>query len=114
MNGEAICISDLGASTVVGRDPWSAAAAVRAGIDGFIEHPFMIDAAGKPMYVAVAPWLEVDLAGAARFESLLFPAIDQALGSIGASPDKATRACSFAWDARCPTGTNGGPAFRPA
>src|SRR5262245_5358824 len=42
----------------------------------------MIDTAGEPMCVARAPWLDVDLDGVRRFESLLFPAIDQALGPL--------------------------------
>ena len=41
----------------------------------------MIDTAGEPMRVAIAPWLEIDLQGQERFEALLFPAIEQALGA---------------------------------
>ena len=48
----------LGASTPVGRDALSSAAAVRAGISGFAEHPYMIDSAGEPMRAAIAPWLD--------------------------------------------------------
>ena len=39
---------------------WSSAAAVRAGISGFAEHPFMIDTAGEPMRAAIAPWLDIE------------------------------------------------------
>jgi 3-oxoacyl-[acyl-carrier-protein] synthase-1 len=39
----------------------------------------MIDTAGEPMRVALAPWLDVSLDGIERFEGLLFPAIDDAL-----------------------------------
>jgi 3-oxoacyl-[acyl-carrier-protein] synthase-1 len=63
----------------VGRDAWSSAAAVRAGISGFVQHPYMIDTAGEPMRAAIAPWIDINLSGADRLEALLFPAIDQAL-----------------------------------
>jgi 3-oxoacyl-[acyl-carrier-protein] synthase I len=76
---ERVGIVALGACTPVGRDAWSSAAAVRAGICGFAQHPYMIDTAGEPMRAAIAPWLDIDLGGADRLEALLFPAIDQAL-----------------------------------
>ena len=55
MAGEPIHVVSLGASTPVGRCAWSSAAAVRAGISGFGQHPYMIDTAGEPMRVARAP-----------------------------------------------------------
>ena len=76
---ERIVIVAIGACTPVGRDAWSSAAAVRAGISGFAQHPYMIDTAGEPMRVAAAPWIDIDVSGADRLEALLFPAIDQAL-----------------------------------
>jgi 3-oxoacyl-[acyl-carrier-protein] synthase-1 len=79
MNGEPIWIVGLGAATPVGRNAWSSAAAVRAGISGFAEHPYLVDATGDPMRVAIAPWLDVGLAAAERFEALLFPPIDEVL-----------------------------------
>jgi 3-oxoacyl-[acyl-carrier-protein] synthase-1 len=79
MEHEPIYVVALGASTVVGRDAWSSATAVRGGISGFSQHPYMIDTAGEPMRVARAPWLDIDLSGTERFEALLFPAVDQAL-----------------------------------
>ncbi len=75
---ERVVIVALGACTPVGRDAWSSAAAVRAGISGFVQHPYMIDMAGEPMRAAIAPWLDIGLSGADRLEALLFPAIDQA------------------------------------
>lgn len=77
--GEIVCVVALGASTPVGRDAWSSAAAVRAGISGFAQHPHMVDTAGEPMQVAQAPWLDIGMQGRERFEALLFPAIEQAL-----------------------------------
>ncbi len=82
MNGDAIYVVGLGASTPVGRDAWSSAAAVRAGISGFGQHPYMIDTAGEPMRVARAPWLDIDLTGVARYEALLFPALDQVFAAL--------------------------------
>jgi 3-oxoacyl-[acyl-carrier-protein] synthase-1 len=81
----------IGASTPVGRDAFSSAAAVRAGISGFVKHPYMVDAAGEPMRVALAPWLDVACEGQNRFEALLFPAIEQALAPINASSDPTIR-----------------------
>lgn len=82
----AVC---LGASTPVGRCAWSSAAAVRAGITGFGQHPYMIDTAGEPMRVARAPWLDIEVTGIDRFEALLHPAIDQALEPILVRPHEA-------------------------
>ena len=79
---ERVVIVALGASTAVGRDVWSSAAAVRAGISGFVQHPYMIDTAGEPMRAAIAPWIDIGLSGADRLEALLFPALDQALESL--------------------------------
>ena len=91
MRSEAVHVVAMGASTAVGRDAWSSAAAVRAGISGFTQHPYMIDTAGEPMIVALAPWLDVGLTGLARFEALLYPAIDQALAPIKESHDNGLR-----------------------
>jgi 3-oxoacyl-[acyl-carrier-protein] synthase-1 len=81
----------LGASTAVGRDPWSTAAAVRAGISGFADHPYMIDTAGEPMRVAFAPWLDVACGGCDRFEALLVPALEQAMAPLTAGLDRTVR-----------------------
>ncbi len=69
----------MGASTPLGQDAWSSAAAVRAGVAGFREHPFMFDTVGEPMKVAMAPWLAVELPIIDRLMNLLIPAIDEAL-----------------------------------
>lgn len=91
VRAEPVYIVALGASTPVGRDAWSTAAAVRAGISGFAEHPYMIDTAGEPMRVAMAPWLDIDCEGCDRFEALLVPALEQALAPLTAHPDHALR-----------------------
>ena len=88
---EAVFVVALGASTPVGRDAWSSAAAVRAGISGFTEHPYMDDTEGEPMRVAMAPWLEADCEGLDRFEALLIPALKQALAPIADRADPGLR-----------------------
>lgn len=77
--GDAIAIVAMGANTPLGADAWSSAAAVRAGISGFTQHPYMIDTAGEPMRVAYVQAIDIGVTGADRFEDLLVPAIDQAL-----------------------------------
>jgi 3-oxoacyl-[acyl-carrier-protein] synthase-1 len=77
---EPVYVAAFAAATPVGRDVWSSAAAVRAGVSGLTQHPFMIDSAGEPMKVALVPWLGVQLTGTRRLQSLLYPVIDQLLG----------------------------------
>jgi 3-oxoacyl-[acyl-carrier-protein] synthase I len=86
----------MGACTPVGRDAWSSAAAVRAGICGFGEHPSMRDTADEPMRVAIAPWLDIDCRGADRLAMLLFPALDQALAPLAAALDPSRTAITLA------------------
>ncbi len=87
---DAIAIVSMGANTPLGADAWASAAAVRAGISGFTQHPYMIDTAGEPMRVAYVQAIDIGVTGADRFEALLTPAIDQALeplalGEMGSS-----------------------------
>lgn len=81
---DRIVIASLGACTPVGRGAWASAAAVRAGISGFAQHPHMIDSTGEPMRAAIAPWLDIGLRGAERLEALLIPALDEALEPLAA------------------------------
>lgn len=83
---ERVLVAGIGACTPVGRGAWESAAAIRAGISGFSQHPFMIDSAGEPMRAAIAPWLEIDLAGVERMEALLLPAIDEAMSVLPSPP----------------------------
>lgn len=84
MPGAPMSILGLGASTPIGRTAWASAAAARAGVCGFREHPYMVDTAGEPMRIAGAPWLDIGLEGAARMAALLLPAIDEALTPLPA------------------------------
>jgi len=79
---EAVVLVATGASTPVGRSAPASAAAVRAGITGFTQHPYLVDTVGEPVRAAIAPWLDIALAGADRLEALLFPAIDEALAVL--------------------------------
>lgn len=89
--GEAVFIVGFGACTAVGRSAWASAAAVRAGIAGFAQHPYMIDTAGEPMRAAMAPWIDIGCRGVERFEQLLFPAVDEALDGLAGLPVDASR-----------------------
>ena len=82
MAGNALQILGLGASTPIGRNVWASAAAARAGVCGFSEHPYMVDTAGEAMRISRAPWLDVGLGGAARLGALLLPAIEEALAQL--------------------------------
>ena len=84
MPGAPMQMLGLGASTPIGRTVWASAAAARAGVCGFREHPYMVDTAGEPMRIASAPWLDIRLEGATRMAVLLLPAIDEALKSLSA------------------------------
>jgi 3-oxoacyl-[acyl-carrier-protein] synthase-1 len=98
MEPERIYIAQLGASTPVGRNAWSSAAAVRAGISGFVEHPYMIDTRGEPMRAAIAPWLDIGLRGKKRLQLLLFEVIDQVAGKLvrGEAPNAGRIAIALA------------------
>lgn len=91
MAGSAVHVVSLGACTPIGRDTLSACAAVRAGISGFSEHPYMVDVASKPMRAAIATWLDIGLSGTSRLEHLLFPAIDEAMAPLVARLEQLPR-----------------------
>jgi len=61
------------------------AAAVRAAVAGFSQHPFLFDTAGEPYQVALATYLEIDLVGAARLAELAGPAAAEALAPLAAA-----------------------------
>lgn len=111
---EPVFLAAMGAVTPIGRDAWSSAAAVRAGVSGFGEHPYMVDTAGNPMRVAAAPWIDIDLQGSDRIAALLVPALQQALAPLADAADSETAVAlalglpsarpglpsSLAWDLR--------------
>lgn len=80
-NSTGVVVCGLGASTSVGRGAWTSAAAVRAGITGFVEHAFMVDDVGRPMHVAACPWLAAEPEPVARMIHCVESAIEEAAGN---------------------------------
>lgn len=77
-------ICGIGAATAVGLTAWASAAAVRAGISGFGNHPFMVDAEGMPIVVAACPRRPREPSVAKRIENCLVPALAEVLGAVRA------------------------------
>ncbi len=77
-----VCIVGVGAITSVGLDAVSTAAAVRAGISGFQEHPYMINQEGEPYVLGMVPVIEPEIQGAERYIDLATPAMKEALGPL--------------------------------
>jgi 3-oxoacyl-[acyl-carrier-protein] synthase-1 len=75
-------IVGIGGCTSVGLTMPATAAAVRAGIASFGDHPFMVDTVGEPMVVARAPHLSEDVVGLDRFLGLALPAAQEALAIL--------------------------------
>lgn len=75
----SIAIVGIGARCAVGLTGPAAAAAVRAGISGLAQHPYMLDKVGESMMVALEPTLDPTLQGAERFAYLARPAFEEAL-----------------------------------
>lgn len=75
----------VGAQTPIGRTAPASAAAVRAAVCRFKDHPFMTDAAGEPMRVSRAPWFAPDLPLGERVSALMHGAAEEALSAIATS-----------------------------
>jgi 3-oxoacyl-[acyl-carrier-protein] synthase-1 len=80
-----VLLVGIGAATAVGTTAPATAAAVRAGIAGFSEHPWMVDMNGEPFVVAAAPYLDAGLSVEARLAQLARRAAAEALQAIGSS-----------------------------
>lgn len=87
-NNQSMSVVGLGAITAVGLTAAAGAAAVRAGIAGFSEHPQLVDQEGEPLIVARVPVLEEDVAGIERFFELALPAADEALTPLAGRTEK--------------------------
>lgn len=74
----SVYIIATGARTPVGLQSASAAAAVRAGISGISEHPFIIDQAGDPMSGAVDALIDPEMVGPKRMLALAETALREA------------------------------------
>jgi 3-oxoacyl-[acyl-carrier-protein] synthase-1 len=80
-------IVGLGGVTPVGRTALAAAAAVRAGLSGFSEHPFMGDSESRPVHVAQCSWLEPSVTLEGRISTCLIGAIREALHPVRSGGD---------------------------
>jgi 3-oxoacyl-[acyl-carrier-protein] synthase I len=78
----SVVVVGVGAQTPVGRTAPASAAAVRAGICRFSQHPFMTDAAGEPMRVARIPWFMPELPLGERVRALIHGAAEEALSPL--------------------------------
>lgn len=83
---DSVCIVGIGALTSVGLNSAATAAAVRAGIAGFADHPYMINQEGDPYVVAMVPDLDVSVLGTQRHVDLVLPAIKEALDPLNKLP----------------------------
>ncbi|CAK8712889.1 hypothetical protein GMJAKD_02155 [Candidatus Electrothrix aarhusensis] len=75
-----LCIVAFGAVTSIGLNAPATAAAARAGVANFTDHPYMIDREGDPYVLAMAPLAEVT--GAERYIRMAVPAIQEALAPL--------------------------------
>jgi 3-oxoacyl-[acyl-carrier-protein] synthase-1 len=78
-----VCVVGLGARTPIGLSAAESASSVRAGINLFAEHPFMVDRIGEPMVVSRAPYLPEGLRGTERLAELAGPTAEEALAPLG-------------------------------
>jgi len=74
-----VCVTGIGATTAVGLDAVATAAAVRADISGFQEHPYMINQEGEPYMLAMVPSIDPTVNGVERYVELVTPPILEAL-----------------------------------
>lgn len=85
---KSLCIVGVGAFTSIGLNAPATAAAARAGIANFNEHPYMIDRQGDPYILAMVPVLDTGLMGGDRFINLALPAMKEALIPISNPGEK--------------------------
>jgi len=77
-----VCVVGFGAATAIGRTAPATAAAARAGIAGYAEHPFMISKRVEPYIQARAPYLDVTLPLPQRLLGLALPSAQEALEKL--------------------------------
>lgn len=81
-NFGSVLIAGIGACTPVGACAVSSAAAVRAGISSYREHPYLTNVAGGPIYVAMAPSLSANDKGIERYCRILQAPMEEALSPL--------------------------------
>src|SRR5262249_31154449 len=79
-----IVLVGIGATTPIGRTAVASAAAVRGGIAGFMDHPYMTDCRGDPFVVAMASHLAPEMPCELRILELARTAADEALSAVPA------------------------------
>ncbi|MBS0447267.1 MAG: hypothetical protein JSR59_15110 [Proteobacteria bacterium] len=79
---ERVCVLATGARTCVGATAPASAAAIRAGMALFAEHPFMIDRHGEPMIVARDSFLPPEMPLKMRLGNLASSAAGEALAVL--------------------------------
>ncbi len=79
---ERACLLAFGARTAVGATAAASAAAVRAGMAMFKQHPFMVDRKGQPMTVARDHFLPAEMPVLARMTELARSASLEALAAL--------------------------------
>lgn len=82
----ATAIIGAGARTPLGFDRAASAAAVRCGISGIAEHPFMIDRFGMPMKVTRDAALDPAVSGSDRLAALAVSSAAEALAPLSGAP----------------------------
>jgi len=82
VSDNALCIVGIGACTSVGLNAVATAAAVRAGISGFEEHPFLLNYEGEPYMLAMVPSIDSKITGVDRYIALSTFAIHEALSPL--------------------------------
>ncbi len=87
LRGTDIVVVGLGAATAIGESALATAAAVRAGIPNFAEHPYMIDSRGDPFVAAMAPYLASVLENERRMIELARMAAKDAMAVVVAVSD---------------------------
>ena len=79
MGPEGVCIVGLGARTPIGRSWPASAAAVRASLVRFAEHPLYADAHDRRLVVSRAAWLDPTRDATPHLSALAVPAAREAL-----------------------------------
>jgi 3-oxoacyl-[acyl-carrier-protein] synthase-1 len=74
-----VFVYGLGAVTSIGLTAWATAAAQRAGVSGFGEHPFMVDSRGEPIIVSQCPLVSSQPRIENRINDCLIAAIRESL-----------------------------------
>lgn len=88
---EGVFIVGVGACTAVGATASQSAAAVRAGITRFVEHPHIVDRAGEPAVVALASSVPAGLSWVDRLEALALSASREAVRVLAPARPRGVR-----------------------